>query len=106
MALGGVATGSMKANEALRVHGTMTYRGFIWMDWDCQQKKETLGVVAVELPVVLLKDWSPPSPGINYGLFDFLIRPAKCVQIVFLFLLLVVLVLYFYLFPAMPIFPQ
>jgi len=32
MALGGVATGSMKAKEALRVHGTITYRGFIPMD--------------------------------------------------------------------------
>lgn len=32
MAFGGVATGSMKAKEALRVQGTMTYRGLIPMD--------------------------------------------------------------------------
>lgn len=29
MALGGVATGSMKAKDALSVQGTMTYRGLI-----------------------------------------------------------------------------
>lgn len=34
MALGGVATGSMKAKEALRVQGIITYRGFKLMDWD------------------------------------------------------------------------
>lgn len=34
MALGGVATGSMKASEALRVQGTIRYRGFRLMDWD------------------------------------------------------------------------
>lgn len=34
MALGGVATGSMKAKEALRVQGIMTYRGFKLIDWD------------------------------------------------------------------------
>lgn len=28
MALGGVATGSMKAREALMVHGSMTYKGW------------------------------------------------------------------------------
>lgn len=33
MALGGVATGSMKAKEALRVQGIITYRGFKLMDW-------------------------------------------------------------------------
>lgn len=34
MALGGVATGSMKAKEALSVQGIMTYSGFRLMDWD------------------------------------------------------------------------
>lgn len=34
MALGGVATGSMKAKEALRVQGIITYRGFKLIDWD------------------------------------------------------------------------
>lgn len=34
MALGGVATGSMKAKEALSVQGIITYRGFRPMDWD------------------------------------------------------------------------
>lgn len=34
MAFGGVATGSMKAKEALRVQGIITYRGFRLMDWD------------------------------------------------------------------------
>lgn len=33
MALGGVATGSMKAKEALRVQGIITYSGFSRMDW-------------------------------------------------------------------------
>lgn len=32
MALGGVATGNMKAKEALRVQGIITYRGFKLMD--------------------------------------------------------------------------
>lgn len=32
MALGGVATGSMKAKEALRVQGIMTYSGFMPID--------------------------------------------------------------------------
>lgn len=34
MAFGGVATGSMKAKEALRVQGIMTYSGFTPIDWD------------------------------------------------------------------------
>lgn len=34
IALGGVATGSMKAKDALRVQGIITYRGFRLMDWD------------------------------------------------------------------------
>jgi len=34
MAFGGVATGSMKAKDALRVQGIMTYRGLICIDWD------------------------------------------------------------------------
>ena len=42
MAFGGVATGSMKANEALSVQGTMMYRGFIPMDWDCTDHRETV----------------------------------------------------------------
>lgn len=33
MALGGVATGSMKAKEALSVQGIITYRGFRLIDW-------------------------------------------------------------------------
>lgn len=32
MALGGVATGSMKAKEALSVQGIMTYSGFMPID--------------------------------------------------------------------------
>lgn len=36
MAFGGVATGSMKAKEALKVHGIMTYSGFTPMDCDCK----------------------------------------------------------------------
>lgn len=38
MALGGVATGSMKAMEALMVQGSMTYRGwsFIVEAWGTQ----------------------------------------------------------------------
>lgn len=36
MAFGGVATGSMKAKDALRVQGIITYRGFRLMDWDCE----------------------------------------------------------------------
>lgn len=38
MALGGVATGSMKAKEALRVQGIITYSGFKLIDWDCDKK--------------------------------------------------------------------
>lgn len=34
MAFGGVATGSMKANEALRVPGIMMYKGLTAMDCD------------------------------------------------------------------------
>lgn len=41
MALGGVATGSMKAKEALRVQGIITYRGFKLMDWDWVGKRTT-----------------------------------------------------------------
>lgn len=49
MALGGVATGSMKAKEALRVQGIITYRGFSFMDWDWERKHK--GMIA---PVPLL----------------------------------------------------
>lgn len=38
MALGGVATGSMKAKEALRVQGIITYRGFKLMDWHMEAR--------------------------------------------------------------------
>lgn len=31
MALGGVATGSMNASDALMVQGSMTYRGWRWI---------------------------------------------------------------------------
>lgn len=34
MAFGGVATGNMKAKDALSVQGIITYRGFRLMDWD------------------------------------------------------------------------
>ncbi len=34
MAFGGVATGSMKAKDALRVQGIITYRGLTPIDWD------------------------------------------------------------------------
>ncbi len=49
MALGGVATGSMKAKEALRVQGIITYRGCKLIDWDCmrtQKEKHTFPVRA------------------------------------------------------------
>lgn len=39
MALGGVATGSMKANEAEMVQGNMTYSGCILMAEACIKKK-------------------------------------------------------------------
>lgn len=41
MALGGVATGNMKANDALRVQGSMTYSGCSPMerDWGETQRK-------------------------------------------------------------------
>ena len=42
MAFGGVATGSMKAKEALRVQGTMTYNGLIPMDWDWKNHTESI----------------------------------------------------------------
>lgn len=45
MALGGVATGSMKAKEALRVQGIITYRGFSFMDWDWERKHK--GMIAL-----------------------------------------------------------
>lgn len=38
MAFGGVATGSMKAKEALKVQGIMTYSGFMPMDCDCTRR--------------------------------------------------------------------
>lgn len=43
MALGGVATGNMKAKEALSVQGIITYRGFRLMDcdWDRKHKDNT-----------------------------------------------------------------
>ncbi len=34
MAFGGVATGSMKAKDALRVQGIITYKGLTPIDWD------------------------------------------------------------------------
>lgn len=37
MAFGGVATGNMKAKEALRVQGSMTYRGLRPMERDCRK---------------------------------------------------------------------
>lgn len=36
MALGGVATGSMKAKEALMVQGNMTYRGWSLIVFACR----------------------------------------------------------------------
>lgn len=42
MALGGVATGSMKAKEALRVQGIITYSGFSFMDWDWERKHKRM----------------------------------------------------------------
>lgn len=42
MAFGGVATGSMKAKEALKVHGIMTYSGFTPMDCDCTGSEKGL----------------------------------------------------------------
>lgn len=39
MALGGVATGSMKASEAAMVQGNMTYSGWILMAVACVGKK-------------------------------------------------------------------
>lgn len=39
MALGGVATGNMKANEAEIVQGNMTYSGCILMAVACIKKK-------------------------------------------------------------------
>lgn len=38
MAFGGVATGSMKAKEALRVQGIITYSGFKLIDWDMEAR--------------------------------------------------------------------
>lgn len=44
MALGGVATGSMKAKEELRVQGIITYRGFTFMDlhWETHGQQNYL----------------------------------------------------------------
>lgn len=39
MALGGVATGSMKAREALMVQGSMTYRGWSFIVLACGTQK-------------------------------------------------------------------
>lgn len=36
MALGGVATGSMKARDAAMVQGSITYRGWIRIAWACK----------------------------------------------------------------------
>lgn len=41
MALGGVATGSMKASEAAMVHGNMTYSGCISMAVACKKAQKT-----------------------------------------------------------------
>lgn len=61
MALGGVATGSMKAKEALRVQGIMTYSGFMAMDWAWRGKKRnelangTVSEIIGNFPEVLIK---------------------------------------------------
>lgn len=55
MAFGGVATGSMKAKEALRVQGTMTYNGLIPMDWDIEAKTGRKSVAVATLLVHSVK---------------------------------------------------
>lgn len=49
MALGGVATGSMKAKEALSVQGIITYRGFRLIDWHMEARTGRKSVAVATL---------------------------------------------------------